>query len=267
MDVTAATFERDVIEASASTPVVVDFWAPWCAPCRVLAPVLEKLEREYAGRLRLAKVNLDENPELAEAFGVRSIPAVMAFRNGAPVRHFLGALPESQVRAFIEAVVPSLSELARLRGGEANLRKALELDPKNDAARLELAELLIQQQNTEEAERLLAEVQDNAALDARREALRAAARFARGGGESEKALRQRLAADPDDLEARYALAERHAAARRYRDAMDELLAIVRKDKTWGDGEARKQMLNLFTLAADDPELVSEYRRKLATALY
>lgn len=267
MDVTAATFERDVLEASATMPVVVDFWAPWCAPCRTLGPVLEKLESEYGGRFRLAKVNLDENPDLAAAFGVRSIPEVMAFRDGRPVAQFLGAQPESQVRAFIDGILPSPSELERLKGGEANLRKAFELDPRNDAARLDLAELLVERKRSDEAERLLDEVQDNAALNARRDALRAAAGFARGGGESESALRARLAADPEDLEARYALAQRLAAARRYRDAMDELLAILRRDKNWRDGEARKQLLNLFTLAAEAPELVSEYRRKLATALY
>jgi putative thioredoxin len=183
------------------------------------------------------------------------------------VGHFLGAQPESQVRAFIDGLLPSPSELERLKGGEANLRKALELDPKNDAARLDLAELLVELGRSDEAERLLDQVQDNAALDARRDALRAAAGFARAGGESENALRARLAAHPDDLEARYALAQRLAAARRYREAMDELLGIVRRDKAWRDGEARKQLLNLFTLAADEPELVSEYRRQLATALY
>jgi len=267
MDVTATTFEREVLEASTTIPVVVDFWAPWCAPCRSLGPILEKLERQYAGRFRLAKVNIDESPEIASAFGVRSIPDVIAFRDGKPAAHFLGALPESQVRAFIDALLPSASEVERIKGGEESLRKALELDPRNDAARLDLAELLIEAKKLDEAERLLDEVQDNSALDARRDALRAAAGFARPGGESEKALAARLAANPDDLEARYALAQRHAGARRYREAMEELLAIVRKDKSWRDGEARRQLLALFTLAADEPELVSEYRRKLATALY
>jgi putative thioredoxin len=183
------------------------------------------------------------------------------------VAHFLGALPESQVRAFIEQLLPSASELERLKGGETNLRKALELDARNDAARLDLAELLIQEKRPEEAEQLLEQVQDNAALDARRDALRASAGFACSGGESEASLRARLAADPGDLEARYALAERHAAERRYGEAMEALLDIVRRDKGWRDGQARKQLVNLFTLAADQGDLVSKMRRELATALY
>jgi putative thioredoxin len=267
MDVTTATFERDVLEASADLPVLVDFWAPWCAPCRALTPVLEKLEREFNGRIRLAKINSDENQDLAQAFGVRSIPMVMAFRHGRPVAQFLGAQPESQVRAFIEALLPSPSEVERLKGGESALRKALELDPRNDAARLDLAELLIENKSLDEAERLVDEVQDNAQLDARRDALRAAAGFARAGGAGEKELETKLAANPDDLEARYALAQRYAGKQRYREAMEALLAIVRKDKNWRDGEARRQLLNLFTLASAEPDLVSDYRRKLATALY
>jgi putative thioredoxin len=228
--------------------VLVDFWAPWCAPCRALGPILEKLEREYAGRFRLAKLNSDEHQELAAALGVRSIPDVVAFRNGKPVAHFVGALPESQVRAFIDRLLPSASDL-------------------EDLARLDRAELLIEQKQADEAERLLGEIQPNTQLDARREALLAAAGFSRAGGASESELKAKLAARPDDAEARYALAQVHAAAHRYREAMDELLAIVRKDKQWRDGEARRQLLNLFTLAGDQPELVSEYRRRLATSLY
>jgi putative thioredoxin len=267
MDVTSASFERDVLETSANVLVLVDFWAPWCAPCRTLSPILEKLEREYGGCFRLAKINSDENQDLAAAFGVRSIPDVMAFRNGRPVAHFLGAQPESQVRAFIDRLLPSASEVERMKGGETALRKALELDPRNDVARLDLAELLIEAKRVDEAERLLDEVQPNAELDARREALRAAAGFVRASGADEKELKAKLAANPDDAEAHFALAQLHAGAHRYREAMEELLAIVRKNKNWRDGEARRQLLNLFTLAGEQPELVSEYRRKLATALY
>src|SRR4029453_17053066 len=115
LNVTGATFEKEVVEASKEVPVIVDFWAPWCGPCRALGPVLEKLASEYAGRFRLAKVNSDENPEISRQFNVRSIPDVRAFRDGQQVGQFLGALPERQVRDFIESVVPSPAELAQLR--------------------------------------------------------------------------------------------------------------------------------------------------------
>jgi putative thioredoxin len=278
-DVTTATFQRDVLEASHAQPVIVDFWAPWCAPCRALKPILEKLANEYGGRFRLAKVNSDENPEISSAYGIRSIPDVYAFRDGKPVSHFLGALPESQVRAFIDQVVPSPSEVERLRaaalrgagdaaGALAALERAVALDARNALARLDLAELLIAARRLDEAEALLAQVAPDAQLDARVEALRASIGYERSGasGTGEAELQARLASNPADHEARLTLAQRYAAAKRYAPALDELLEIVRRDKEWKDGEARRQIVNIFNLA-EDPELVSEYRRKLSSALY
>jgi len=243
MDVGISNFQEAVVEASAKLPVLVDFWAPWCAPCRALTPVLEKLEREYAGRFKLVKVNVDENQELAEALQVRSIPAVFAFRDGKPLAHFLGALPESQLRAFIERALPSPF-----------------IEVMDRAARL------IEEGRVDAAEKLLAEVPPNIDWDTRLEALRAAVSFARSGANADE-LKAKLAANPDEHEARLKLAQLYAGARRYGEAMDELLEIVRRDKSWRDGEARRQLLTLFTLAAGQPELVSEYRRKLASALY
>ncbi|HEY6821409.1 MAG TPA: thioredoxin [Burkholderiales bacterium] len=243
MDIDATTFEAQVLEASRQVPVLVDFWAPWCAPCRALGPILEKLEREYAGRFRLAKVNSDEQPEIAQAFGVRSIPDVVAFKDGKPVAHFLGALPESQVRAFIDKLMPSPF-----------------------LAKIEAAERAVAGGEVDAAEALLAEVPSDIDWDTRVEALRAAIGYARSGGNAAE-LTARLQANPDDHDARFALAQHHAGARRYREAMAALLEIVQRDKNWHDGEARKQLLNIFNLAAAQPELVSEYRRKLATALY
>ena len=243
MDVTAASFESEVLEASAGYPVLVDFWAPWCGPCKALGPILEKLEKEYAGRWRLAKINSDENGDIASAYGVRSIPNVIAFRNGKPVAQFVGAQPESQVRAFIEGLMPSPHEKT-----------------------LEQAQALIDSGKLDEAEKLLDTIPSNIDWDAKVDALRAAIGFRRGGG-NENALRAHLVANPADLESRLALAGLYAGARRYREAMEQLLEIARRDKAWRDGEARRQMVTLFTLAADEPDLVSEYRRKLATALY
>ena len=154
IDASLASFERDVLEASREAPVVVDFWAPWCGPCRALGPLLEKLERESGGRWKLVKVNSDENPELSAQFGVRSIPFVVAFVDGQAHSQFLGAQPEGAIRAFLEKLVPDPSELelrqarAALAGGQAalaedHLRNAIALDPSNDAARIDMVGILV----------------------------------------------------------------------------------------------------------------------------
>jgi len=278
IDVTNDTFERDVIEASKSTPVVVDFWAPWCGPCRVLKPILEKLASEYEGKFKLAKVNSDENQEIAAAYGIRSIPDVMAFKDGKAVSHFLGAVPESQVRAFIDELIPTPSEIERARAAELRevgdhagaveaLQKAVNLDPANDPAHLDLAGLLIELKRVDEAEAMLAAVQPNTDFDDRIATLRAALAFARSAGSaSEAELNAKLATNPADHETRFALAGLYAGTKRYREALDELLEIVRRDRNWKDGQARKQILAIFNLAEKQPELVSEYRKKLASAL-
>jgi putative thioredoxin len=203
----------------------------------------------------------------------------MAFRDGEAVSHFLGAIPESQVRAFLDGLIPSPSELERARardlreagdatGAAAALRKAIELDARNDEARLDLAELLIGEPSLDEAGQILGAVEAHPDRDARIASLKAALGFARaarsGGGEPE--LRARLGRDAADHDARLALASLHAGHKRYRQAMDELLEIVRADKAWKSGEARKQLLAIFNLAEGEPDLVSEYRRKLASAL-
>jgi len=279
-DVSTENFERDVIEASKVQPVIVDFWAPWCGPCRVLKPILEKLAEEYAGRFKLAKVNSDENQEIAAAYGIRSIPDVFAFKDGKPVAHFLGAQPESQVRAFIEKLLPTPADLERRRAADLKeagdttgaldaLGKAIALAPRSGATRLQLAELLLELGKSDEAEAQLAELAPDVDLNARAAALRAAIEFARSGGSgtSESELQTRLAGNPADHETRFALASLLAGGRRYAQALDELLEIVRRDKGWNDGAARRQILAIFTLAEAEPELVSDYRRKLASALY
>ena len=245
MDVTTPTFELEVLEASKSLPVVVDFWAPWCGPCRALTPILEKVARDYEGRVKVVKVNSDENQELSQAFAVRSIPNVIAFKDGRAAAQFMGAVPEGEVRAFFDKLLPSASELALAR-----------------------AEGLFKEGKLDEAESELGKVMSDPDWDARLEAVRQGIAYARAGktGPGEAELKAKLAANPADHDTRAALAALYAGKKRYREALDELLEIVRRAKDWKEGEARKQILNLFNLAGE-PELVSEYRRKLASALY
>jgi putative thioredoxin len=246
MDVTTATFEHEVLEASNSVPVVVDFWAPWCGPCRSLGPVLERVAGEFAPRVKLVKINSDENAELAARYAVRSIPFVLAFKAGRVAAQFLGAIPEGQVRAFFERLLPSQSEQALAR-----------------------AEAHFSAKRFEDAERELSAVKPDPDWDARVAALQQGIAYARAQdvAPAEAELRARLAANPADHEARLTLAGRLAAAQRYREAMDELLEILRQAKDWRDGEARRQMLAIFSLASSEPDLVADYRRKLAAALY
>lgn len=250
IELDAAAFRRQVEKSD--LPVVVDFWAPWCGPCKSLTPILEKVAKEYEGKVKLVKVDSDQNQELSATFGIKSIPNVIAFKNGRPVAQFMGAQPEGQVRAFFEKLLPTPSEAALMRAAEAW-----------SEGRLDEAEAALK----------AVEVETDPQLEAKVETLRQGIAFARAdkgaqsGDESEAGLRAKVAANPADLPARSALAALHAGARRYRQAMDELLEIIRRDKTWNENEARKQMLAIFNLAGDDPVLVSEYRRKLSALLY
>ncbi|MDW8322555.1 MAG: co-chaperone YbbN [Burkholderiales bacterium] len=278
LDVGRDDFERVVIEGSKKQPVVVDFWAEWCGPCRVLKPILERLAEEYQGKFILAKVNADHNPELAARYGVRGIPSVKAFVDGRIVDEFSGALPESAVREFLERVIPSPAEELRLKAaalkaqGQAAqalqlLAEASKLDHKNEAVRLDAAEIMLDLEQTDEAARLLESLSAQTRTEARAQQLIARLNFARSkaSGADEASLRARIAADAGDMEARLALANLLIASGRYAEGMDELIEMVRRDKTWNDEAARKTMLSVFNLLGASP-LVSEYRRRLASAL-
>ena len=279
IDVNESNFLQEVIEASHRFPVLVDFWAPWCGPCRSLRPILEKLAAEYQGRFRLAKVNSDENQALAAQFGVRGIPSVKAVVNGQVVNEFTGALPESAVREFIDALLPSPAEplrleaqAARARGeGDATRRlllEAIRLDPKHEQARLDLIDVLLDAGELAEAQRLLGEIMDAGRDRARIEGLAARLALAQGaaGGADEAALRARIAADAADLAARLALANLLALKQDYRAALEELIEIVRRDRAFQDDIGRKTLLQVFSLPGVDGELVREYRGRLSSLI-
>ena len=232
IDVTDATFEQDVLKRSSEVPVVIDLWAPWCAPCRTLGPIIEKVVGETDGAVVLAKVNVDENPQIAAAFQVQSIPAVYAVRDRKAVDAFIGALPESQVRAFIERLAPAATEADELaaKGDEASLRAALEMQPDHTGAVVALADLLAGRGETDEALALLARIPESP--ETRRVA--AVARLTRSG---------EAAADPTER-------------------LDALLERVKEDE-----DARREFLDLLeTMPADDPRR-GEYRRALSARLF
>jgi putative thioredoxin len=281
METTLATFEKDVINASMLAPVLVDFWAPWCGPCKTLGPMLEKLEAEYEGKWRLVKVNVDENQELAAHFQVRSIPHVVAFADGRPVDQFIGVLPEGQLRQFLDRLVPDGAEASRAEAAVAvaegrredaynALKAALAYDPGFDEARLDLMELLLEDNRTEEAqnENDLLSPKTTQGIDARYNAIktRLDAVDAAADLPPTDALEAKVAGNPDDLEARFDLASAFIARRKYDPALEHLLAIVQRDRSFREDIGRKTMLSVFDLAAHQPELVSKWRRKLSTSL-
>jgi putative thioredoxin len=278
IDVNADNFQQVVLEGSKTTPVIIDFWAPWCAPCRALKPVLEKLAAEYAGKFTLAKINSDDNPQLASNMGVRGIPAVKAVLNGEVIDEFVGALPESQVRQFIERIVPSPSAQAAMQARELLLagryadalillEEALQLDPRNEPAQIDRLEALVRLGRLDEAREVLGAL-GPLALDERRVgALKAELEFATGPKHDAASLEQRIATDPDNLDARLALARHHAHARAFEPALQQLIEIIRRDRKFGDDAGRKMMIEIFNLLGAGDPLVARYRRELSSALY
>ena len=280
-DVSQADFEEQVVQASFKQPVVIDFWAPWCAPCKVLKPILEKLAAEYGGKFKLAKVNSDENQEIAARYAVRGIPSVKAMVDGNIVNEFTGALPESSVREWLDRIIPSPAEELRreaqrmvdaddLDGALQKLAEAARLEPNNEVVRVDSAEILLEQGNADEAQRLLDSLRDPDILkDARVLQLKAQVRLAemKEEAESEASLAAAIAANENDLEARFRLANVLIAANRAAEGMDQLLEIVRRDRSFRDDIGRKTLLDVFNLLGGQGELVSEYRRKLSGLLH
>jgi putative thioredoxin len=274
VDVGDHDFEAAVLERSKTTPVVVDFWAPWCGPCRAIGPLLERLADEHRGAFILAKVNVDEAPAVAQAFGIQSIPAVKAFRDGTLVGEFIGAQPESAVRKLLELALPTVADRLVVEAtalpaaaAEAKLREALEPEPRHAGSLVALARVLAGRGDTAEALQLLELVSPPSPLLAEAERLAAELRTRGDGAGDEAALRARVAADPDDLEARLDLGRTLAALGRHEDALAELLAVVQRDRQFADDAARKAMVDLFAVLGSDHPLTDRFRGELAKALF
>jgi putative thioredoxin len=276
-DVDQRTFQQAVVERSHTVPVVVDFWAPWCGPCRMLGPVLEQLAGEYGGKFELAKLNTDENPSISQAFGITGIPAVKAFKDGRVANEFVGALPEPRVRAFLETLMPSeadvltrradeLAEAGHLNAAEDAYREALRLQPVHAAATIGLARVLSGQGDVQrqEALRLLSAFPN----DQRAAQLKAEIAVGEAAASVDTVeLERRIGDNPKDVDAQYKLGMALAAAGSYEQALDHLLTVVRLDRGYDDDAGRRAMLDLFNLLGNEHPLTATYRRRLSQLLF
>jgi putative thioredoxin len=274
-DVEDATFQAAVIDRSHTVPVVVDFWAPWCGPCRQLGPLLERLADQYDGQFELAKLNTDENPSTSQAFRIEGIPAVKAFKDGRMVTEFTGALPESQVRAFLTRILPSeadrmaqradeLAAAGHVNAAEDSYREALSKQAVHSGAAVGLARLLANRGEEDEALRILSTYPNDASANQ----LRAEIGLRKANGSTDrKELEERLAADPKDVEANYQLGMALAAEGDYDPAFEHMLAVVRLDRGYGEDAGRKAMLDLFNLLGDESPLTQRYRKQLSYLLF
>lgn len=287
-----AGFMADVIEASKAQPVIVDFWAPWCGPCRQLTPLLEKSVTAAQGKVKLVKINIDENPAIAGQLGVRSIPAVFAFDRGRPVDGFMGMVPEGQIRMFIDRLsgpagtggddesgeaedIEAALKAGRQAldggdiGGAAQIYAAvLQAEPENVGAIAGLARCYLAAGEPEQAQETLAMAPEDKAGDPELQSVTAALALAgEAKGLDPRALMERVSRDPNDHAARFDLARAKAARGDLAEAVDHLLMIIEKDRDWNEGAARKQLLTIFEAAGAASEITRQGRRRLSAILF
>ena len=278
IEVSEAEFEAAVLDRSLEVAVLVDFWAPWCAPCRVLGPLLEKLTEEYAGDFVLAKVNVDESPSLAGALGIQGIPAVKLFRDGEITSEFTGALPEPAVREFLSRFLASAADkqaqAAALfeqegKGSEAKAlyQEILDADPNHAKALLGMGRLLMDEGNDQAALAQLDKI--SLVADERKEADRLIARIKlhEGGAQDETTLRAKVNSEPNNLAARFELAQALAGMEKYEEALTGFLTIVKTDRGFQDDGARKAMVQIFEVLGSDHPLTDRFRSELASVLF
>jgi putative thioredoxin len=281
-DTTDASFMADVVEASKTTPVIVDFWAPWCGPCRQLGPAIEKAVLAAKGAVKLVKVDIDKNPAYAGQLRVQSIPAVFAFVDGRPVDGFMGALPDSQVREFVDRLakqggggspVDELLEMAKesLELGDAGgaaqaYAQAIQMDPGNVKAIGGMARLYQQAGDLERAAEVL-DMAPEGAKDPDIDAVRAALALAAQAPSETSEFEARILADADDHEARIEYAKALAASGQMHEAVDQLIESIRRDRAWNDEAARKQLLTIFEAAGQMSDVAKQGRRKLSSILF
>ncbi|MCE7949882.1 MAG: thioredoxin [Xanthomonadales bacterium PRO7] len=277
-DATEANFETEVIQASLATPVLVDFWAAWCGPCKQLAPVLERIVAGYAGALKLAKVDTDAQQQLAAVFGIRSLPTVVLVKDGQMVDGFMGALPEGQVREFLSRHLPAPTEqpaakpkpavVEKPEGAVARLHREIAAAPDKPELKLDLALALMQGGDADAAQVELDALPANLAEDAKAKRLRNQLDFARvlKDAPDMTTLRTRLAADANDHAARDLIGVRLLLDGQSAAGLDEFLHILRTARTWNDGAAKKRLLAAFSVL-DDEDLVGAYRRKMTSLLF